>query len=678
MSVGQSFFAVLEPKIPDIHFRQKIIQSQTKHMSIVQSLRNEWRDKEKQQIASDMKKLALEVQNIKGQAYNQWCREGNFFQRSFNPEYPNSRLKHLITFWNLSSVLTIPKITITYDIDENVEVRLWFSIFYKEELKNLSKIFFMREYENWHDIRVITLKIQSDASLIKLINFLKSLNKKYGRNEFSSNILNELEKIFNFIWNKSINNKHLIPEYVPDHVNLINPLLTTSARLVNHLRTTRDAKKNVKSEKELHYYQQGENPNQHDVYGITAFHESVIRDLHNFEISKKDDWKATRINLYYGGNLDYRPPGHFNDTGFETIADYGLTQIHALVMAAAKKSFKKLILQDLIVSCENNEINIKMIFADNKTIKTRWITAIDFHNNQMISIKNTVHKLFILSFKKENPDDVEKNFKKEFSPEHNKWIEIIMDEGEIIGFNLFRLVKDNGMLTVKNEYTAVHPDSFFRGAGINILMFVPALAFAVMLKAFVKAYYIAISENSADLMRNHRSTYKYISPFMGPGNHRLANVEFQREVKVYDGRRIKEQDLLQPVNHSKNNLPKSFALQCARDLGVNPDEHEAVLASAIADEEFFTIESRKIENTLNFSQKLYATYIEQLATLLFSFIDKYFPLLSEEKLKIKRNLPFTIQHLPNGKWLFWTGARSVNDMIKIENSLTEIHMIANR
>lgn len=497
--------------------------------------------------------------------FNDWHREGDFYQRNTSNHY----LVNSVVFRNNGQIVSIKKIEVCCYKDGIIRIYLYPSEFVKVEIADVCRKYFVEISKIECDLfgKQITVELSSKKNLMADLDVFKKmfnyLNSKYSRIEFSKEITDELTSILLYLSSSktsSLKFKHIIKEFInePTHVN---PIRKKSTALLDSYYYK--SKKDIDDSpiEELHaWLRLGEDPNQCDETGNML---GEILILH-----KDEKWVA--LAMKYGFDPNRRPSKGciFDDNAFDLMKKYNKVKHFKVVMLAYSRPEKAIAkpnveVRELKTFSLNGQIITNMTFTDDQKITARLITTENFHKLESESVKLSLFDLFSKLFgdSKGRADKTKTNFEMEFSPEKNKWIELYFDSVDrFIGFNLTRVVMVNGNIVSKSEYMGVDPNSMLRSCGACVIFGERAsLAIKSLYKNMnVILYYLATHYNSFRSHESELNSTNFFSNYLLALAQKLLNDEFYRPVIIRNGCFIEEDGLLR-VKEKKSINPKEYS-----------------------------------------------------------------------------------------------------------------------
>lgn len=525
--------------------------------------------------------------------FNDWYRQHNFFKKL--PDYYSATNR--VAFKNCAPLITIKSIDVIREKDQQINIYIEATAFHADEVHDVVKKYFgafcVRPFKY---ISLISFKPSDDLQLqiIQLKEMFNYLNKKYQRIEFTDILLKELANILSWVsLAPTLNNVpcHIIEEYRIDisgnviQGNHINPLKQKSLAILELFtdENSKYIKDNLLSirKKFRDLLRNGEDPNQTNEQGDFPLKFAILY------LTSED----VAYLLWYKADPRYRPKGttYYSDNAIELTKIFNKPEHFNIMMASAPRkslSSPRLQVKSIKTTANDTQIITDLVFTNNRSIKTRFITTEEFHKPDFATLKSAIFKLFLDHFSDINGDikKTKENFDKEFSAEKNKNIDIIFDNEEqrVVGFVLIRIVDDRDILVVKFEYMAVAADSLLRNCG-GVGLF--AIRWGCLIKgmyssSIVKTYYLASDYNSYCPMQDELTTPKYLSKWMLESNQRLIDLEFGRKVPIYYGRFIAIQSLLKVTDKKGPNRKLTFDEFCYNNFILiydSPEDKKLIL-----------------------------------------------------------------------------------------------------
>lgn len=382
------------------------------------------------------------------------------------------------------------------------------------KFSNIFNIFFEIKYKNIMDIYI---PYEMSALFRKLINlFLRYLNTQF-EDAISEEMIWDIDCIFSnaaYLFSKNISNIKK-----PAH----NPLIKDSTTYLfgvkeqskkNRIPFFSYMESNFKNPNIYHVANllgQGMDPNQEDF--LSGLPIQVAIESNNLTLFQ--------LLLFYGADPRKRPVGC-------SLMWYSFNALDMILKDNKVKylEFIAYYLQSELLSRTKRVDPIRVDKAEPKsylgeirtdfsfngtTAYSRLITMEDYHNRGNLegSVKHSVEGIFSELFKHREGDEALGHSREDsFSRNANKWIEVIFENNQPVGFFIFQVAIIQGKIVVITEDAGMQPKSSLKGQRLNLLMG-RRLAYAIKIirpEVTTAANCLAISHDSYQMMRGERCT----------------------------------------------------------------------------------------------------------------------------------------------------------------------------
>lgn len=606
-----------------------------------------------------------------------------------------------IKFFNYASAIKILKLEILQR-NERCILEIEVSLPHFAEIKSIAIVFFPKiNFILSELIRLEFLPHEAEDVFNSLEKMLSAIDKNNQHVEFPKELIQDLKSVFQNIKidpNQTSNSfselhKFNIPGYnrfereiisIPKSDEISQKAFSEShdSSIILNSLTTHQKGIAAKIKWFLHYgknneesFQEiwsdlklGENPNKSDSLGQFPLREAMLRGREDL----------VELLLFYKADPLLRPyKAACNKNAIEITLQWKLTGSYKIIMHFLSsfdrvKNQPSLNITDIKVYSEEDEIISSLKFSNNRRVKTRLMPSTNFHDKKLEKERNAVFDLFSNEF-----EDVEGNlvrfkegFDANFQADQNKWVDLIedQDQNKLIGFILYRILKENNTIIVKSEYGAIARNSVLRGSGSNTL-FCRRAAFILKFitpRHTVIGYFITLSYLSYQLMTDELCTPKYQSKPMLNLNRALVREEFDSHTILHEGSFLEEPCLPRvkgqmPQNKSnksdRSDKSISFDELCYNKFILFQDKsgfgikyvRSAVVSTIIEKHSYENFRKRILDR----SHYDIDAHLKDLATIVLTKKDKFLPMFNQNSLRVSEII--SIKALIDERELFWNG-----------------------
>ncbi len=439
--------------------------------------------------------------------FRSWYREFDFYDYRTDNYPPHDPVTNSVYFRNEIPGSMVMQLTVTRYKKGNTIVRAAFSPFCGEELASACRKFFLenefdfstRKFDSERGVIDIAFTIHSISAINRLIELFKYLNELYNRIDFPADVVNEFQQIAAYLIADVHDQqfRHIIPKkiYVS---NCPNPARAQSEKLFDLIAYNL---KNGFSLRDLIYLLiQGEDTNQHGCskggFGTTPLYEAV---------SRHDSVPAVKLLLMYGADPFYRDNGEFYISPVElakSLRRYDLVDLFMSRYMRVEKSLPDTkpnlkVRNTRIAAIRYKSIATEFEFTNARSIHTKLMHTQDLSGEQ----HSELISMFAKKFQAADNRKITEIFQ-EAVGKFNNIVELIYSENQLIGFNLFELIKQEEELYLHCIYSFVEQE--YRGYRImSLLAF--RLAFALQMlnpEQAVGIIFSAIHYNSYRMIKD--------------------------------------------------------------------------------------------------------------------------------------------------------------------------------
>lgn len=396
-------------------------------------------------------------------------------------------------------------IGITFSTFANKEVLVCLTLNHKfiNLVKTALKIHFDESEYDIRRIKGCSVYITgSSSSSPKLLKLLKYLENELKRNEFSSKLILEIKQLFEYL-------NHPNPESVPfKHILLDNNLNSTTTKLIE---LVTDQKENFDEEYKTALCR-GEDPNQVDINGYRFL----------YFVAKYFDVPTLELALIYYGNPFFV---NKNLTGWSAV-DYLLSDKAVAKLQCIENFFSPLtnsvahIKAKLVkITHDKEQGTTTFHYSDNVSITEKIIPAGELRDKKWEYARKQMFNLYKNTFVSTSKDEsIEQCFHDDVSEKNKKFIRLLTDKENVVGFVIFELLKIDKFQNhriVHDVCCATEPNPKYSGRGlIALFTFDIGISLQLMTPKKMGIFYNAIHFNSNRFVRNLFYFPKYRSPQM--------------------------------------------------------------------------------------------------------------------------------------------------------------------
>lgn len=378
--------------------------------------------------------------------YNKWMREGNFFYLMDNPHYQRTVMLNYLT----------PRITILRSVqihqDElGVSAYFCYSPFHKSILLDMLR-------EAFGDVTICDRTLQVSVGpdfmtrLARLINRRSDSSEQTEiREQFTPDIIDELQTIVTFLRDPTLNLQHKLPEIERVSKAYVNPACKKSDALTRLLMTYNGLHgsasiSNEKLGKHIHQLLiRGHDPQQTDDSGESPLTQIIILFGANLDLIK--------LFLMYGVNPFFCESYGYNRSPIEAAYQHGRHQAVDFFISTTIRVEKPL-------SRPNPLLSVDTLAGNDMIITSFRFAAGSLVTTLKPALNLTEEELAGLYRVSRQRGDSDKGFQLIYAREPNKFVDIIRHEdGEIVGSVVYkvRMVKDKLWVNIDFEvFSATH------------------------------------------------------------------------------------------------------------------------------------------------------------------------------------------------------------------------------